>query len=47
MHVNGVGRLSGREDMSKTKVALNSRLRLEVFHITVKHPKSAREKYVT
>ena len=38
MHVNNVGRLSGREDMSKTKVAPNPRLRLQIFRVTVKRP---------
>ena len=43
---NGVGRLSGREDMSKTKLALNPRLRLEVFHITVKRPSKVSQRKV-
>ena len=46
MRVNGVGRLSGREDMSKTKMALNPRLRLEVFHITVKRPSKVSQRKV-
>ena len=46
MCVNGVGRLSGREDMSKTKLALNPRLRLEVFHVTVKRPSKVSQRKV-
>ena len=46
MRVNGVGRLSGREDMSKTKMALNPRLRLEVFHVTVKRPSKVGQRKV-
>ena len=46
MHVNDVGRLSGREDMSKTKMALNPRLRLEVFHVTVKRPSKVGQRKV-
>ena len=46
MCVNGVGRLSGREDMSKTKMALNPRLRLEVFHVTVKRPSKVGQRKV-
>ena len=46
MCANGVGRQSGREDMSKTKVALNPRLRLEVFHITVKCPSKVGQRKV-
>ena len=44
--VNDVGRLSGREDMSKTKMALNPRLRLEVFHVTVKRPSKVGQRKV-
>ena len=44
--VNGVGWLSGREDMSKTKLALNPRLRLEVFHVTVKRPSKVGQRKV-
>ena len=43
---NGVGRQSGREDMSKTKMALNPRLRLEVFHVTVKRPSKVGQRKV-
>ena len=43
---NGVGRLSGREDMSKTKLALNPRLRLEVFRVTVKRPSKVGQRKV-
>ena len=46
MCVNGVGRLSGREDMSKTKLALNPRLRLEVFRVTVKRPSKVGQRKV-
>ena len=46
MRVNGVGWLSGREDMSKTKLALNPRLRLEVFRITVKRPSKVGQRKV-
>ena len=46
MCVNGVGRLSGREDMSKTKMALNPRLRLEVVHVTVKRPSKVSQRKV-
>ena len=44
--VNDVGRLSGREDMSKTKVALNPRLRLQIFHVTVKRPSKVGQRKV-
>ena len=44
--VNRVGWLSGREDMSKTKLALNPRLRLEVFHIMVKRPSKVSQRKV-
>ena len=43
---NGVGRQSGRKDMSKTKMALNPRLRLEVFHVTVKRPSKVGQRKV-
>ena len=43
---NGIGRQSGREDMSKTKMALNPRLRLEVFHVTVKRPSKVGQRKV-
>ena len=43
---NGVGRQSGREDMSKTKMALNPRLRLEVFGVTVKCPSKVGQRKV-
>ena len=46
MCANGVGRQSGREDMSKTKMALNPRLRLEVFHVTVKRPSKVGQRKV-
>ena len=46
MCANDVGRLSGREDMSKTKMALNPRLRLEVFHVTVKRPSKVGQRKV-
>ena len=46
MCANGVGRQSGRKDMSKTKVALNPRLRLEVFHVTVKRPSKVGQRKV-
>ena len=46
MCVNDVGRLSGREDMSKTKLALNPRLRLEVFRVTVKRPSKVGQRKV-
>ena len=46
MCANGVGRQSGREDMSKTKMALNPRLRLEVFHIMVKRPSKVGQRKV-
>ena len=46
MCVNGVGRLSGREDMSKTRLALNPRLRLEVFRVTVKRPSKVGQRKV-
>ena len=41
-----VGRQSGREDTSKTKMALNPRLRLEVFRITVKRPSKVGQRKV-
>ena len=44
--VNGVGWLSGREDMSKTKVALNPRLRLQIFRVTVKRPSKVGQRKV-
>ena len=44
--VNDVGRLSGREDMSKTKVALNPRLRLQIFRVTVKRPSKVGQRKV-
>ena len=44
--VNGIGRLSGREDMSKTRLALNPRLRLEVFRVTVKRPSKVGQRKV-
>ena len=43
---NGVGRQGGREDMSKTKMALNSRLRLQIFHVTVKRPSKVGQRKV-
>ena len=46
MCANGGGRQSGREDMSKTKMALNPRLRLEVFHVTVKRPSKVSQRKV-
>ena len=46
MCANGVGRQSGREDMSKTKMALNPRLRLEVFHVMVKRPSKVGQRKV-
>ena len=46
MYANDVGRLSGREDMSKSKMALNPRLRLEVFHIMVKCPSKVSQRKV-
>ena len=46
MHVNDVGRLSGREDMTKTKVALNPRLRLQIFRVTVKRPSKVSQRKV-
>ena len=46
MCANGIGRQSGREDMSKTKMALNPRLRLEVFHVTVKRPSKVSQRKV-
>ena len=44
--VNDVGRLSGREDMTKTKVALNPRLRLQIFRVTVKRPSKVGQRKV-
>ena len=44
--VNDVGRLSGREDMSKTKLALNPRLRLQIFRVTVKRPSKVGQRKV-
>ena len=46
MCANDVGRLSGREYMSKTKVALNPRLRLQIFHVTVKRPSKVGQRKV-
>ena len=46
MCANGVGRQSGRKDMSKTKVALNPRLRLQIFHVTVKRPSKVGQRKV-
>ena len=46
MCVNDVGRLSGREDMTKTKVALNPRLRLQIFRVTVKRPSKVGQRKV-
>ena len=46
MCANGVGRQSGRKDMSKTKVALNPRLRLQIFRVTVKRPSKVGQRKV-
>ena len=46
MCANGVGRQSGGKDMSKTKVALNPRLRLQIFHVTVKRPSKVGQRKV-
>ena len=46
MHVNDVSRLGGREDMSKTKMALNPRLRLQNFCVMVKCPSKVGQRKV-